>query len=184
MVNPAAARVGHPVDENRLSDLLQRDFGFVWRLLRRLGVASATVDDEAQRVFMTAAQKLRDVEPAQERAFLAAISLRVAANARRAQATRRETSDSVAVDRHRDENPGPEELLDQKRLRVLLDEALDELPLEQRAVFVLSECEGLTRLEIAAALGIAPGTVASRLRLGREQFARQVSRLRRSRGQA
>jgi RNA polymerase sigma-70 factor (ECF subfamily) len=180
VVNLAAALPVQFVDERRLAELLRREFTFVWRLLRRLGVEPGAVDDEAQRVFLTAAQKLMDVEPAQERAFLAGVSLRVAANARRAQATRRDTSDLEALGRQRDPNPGPEELLEQKRLRVLLDQALDELPLEQRAVFVLAECEGLTRSEISEALGVTPGTVASRLRLAREQFARYVNRLKKS----
>lgn len=43
-------------------------------------------------------------------------------------------------------------------LRVALERALAELNERQRAVFLLAEVEGLTHGEIAAILGVAPGT--------------------------
>jgi RNA polymerase sigma-70 factor (ECF subfamily) len=55
---------------------------------------------------------------------------------------------------------------------------LEGLPEDLRTVFVLFEGEGLTTAEIASALGISMGTVASRLRRSREAFAARVERLR------
>jgi RNA polymerase sigma-70 factor (ECF subfamily) len=45
-----------------------------------------------------------------------------------------------------------------------------------RTVFVLHDIEGLTMAEIADALALNPGTVASRLRRAREDFNRRVTR--------
>jgi RNA polymerase sigma-70 factor (ECF subfamily) len=57
-----------------------------------------------------------------------------------------------------------------------LDEILVSMPHEVRTVFVLFEIEGMNLSEIAETLGIPRGTVASRLRRGREDFERRVLR--------
>ena len=66
----------------------------------------------------------------------------------------------------------------EKEERALLDSALDALDPEAREVFVLHELEQMTMVGIAEALGIRPGTVASRLRRAREQFEQSALRLR------
>jgi RNA polymerase sigma-70 factor, ECF subfamily len=160
----------------RLRQLLDQHFREVWRVLRRLGVPSSTVDDAAQQVFIVAAQKLSQVRPGSERAFLVSTAVRVAANARRA-ASAREVADASAADQI-DPTPSAEALLDEKRLRILLDRVLDALPDELRSVFVLFELEGLSASQIAELLEIPPGTVASRLRRAREQFHAAAKRTR------
>lgn len=57
-------------------------------------------------------------------------------------------------------------LEDDDRIRRRLAAALDQLPLEQRAVVELAYFEGLTHRVIAERLGLPGGTVKSRLRLG------------------
>jgi RNA polymerase sigma-70 factor (ECF subfamily) len=52
------------------------------------------------------------------------------------------------------------------------------MPLEARSVFVLFELEELTVPEIAAMLDLPIGTVASRLRRGRELFRAAATRMR------
>jgi RNA polymerase sigma-70 factor (ECF subfamily) len=59
----------------------------------------------------------------------------------------------------------------------MLEAILDELPLEQRAVFTLFELDGLSGDGIAEMLEIPLGTVYSRLRIAREQFKKTVTRL-------
>jgi RNA polymerase sigma-70 factor (ECF subfamily) len=163
-------------DGRRLRLLLDQHFREVWRVLRRLGVTSATVDDAAQQVFIVAAQKLAQIRPGSERAFLMSTAVRVAANARRA-ASAREFADASVADQI-DPTPSAELLLDEKRLRLLLDRVLDALPDDSRNVFVLFELEGLSATHIAELLDIPPGTVASRLRRAREQFHAAAKRIR------
>ena len=71
----------------------------------------------------------------------------------------------------------PEQMLDQKRARELLDEVLGQMTLELRTVFVLYELEELSMTEIAATLRIPQGTVASRLRRARADFRDRVRAL-------
>jgi RNA polymerase sigma-70 factor, ECF subfamily len=163
-------------DGQRLRLLLDQHFREVWRVLRRLGVSHATVDDAAQQVFIVAAQKLVQIRPGSERAFLMSTAVRVAANARRAASTREFADASVAE--QVDPTPSAEFLLDEKRLRLLLDRVLDSLPDDSRNVFVLFELEGLSATHIAELLDIPAGTVASRLRRAREQFHSAAKRIR------
>jgi RNA polymerase sigma-70 factor (ECF subfamily) len=62
-------------------------------------------------------------------------------------------------------------------MRSLLDEALDSLTADLRAPFVLFELEGMSLDEIAEALDIPRGTVASRLRRARKLFQDSARRL-------
>ena len=59
--------------------------------------------------------------------------------------------------------------------RVELDRLLDELPTEQRAVFVLRTMEDMPYEAIAEALSLSPGTVMSRLFRAREKLARALA---------
>lgn len=166
-------------DEARLVRLLHDHFRMVWRALRRLGVTEHAVDDAAQEVFIVASKKLGTIEPAHERRFLYGVALRVAANARRARATRRENPESETIEAAASTVPTPESLLDRKRTRELLDATLEALPDELRTVFVLFELEGCSAPEVALLLDIPVGTATSRLRRARETFRSSVNELRR-----
>lgn len=58
---------------------------------------------------------------------------------------------------------GPDRVLAQKELAARLKSALDGLPFDQRTAIVLREVDGLSYEEIAYSLGVAVGTVKSRL---------------------
>jgi len=155
--------------------MIASDYRLIWRVLRRLGVPSDSVDDAAQQVFLIAAERLDDIAVQSERAFVFGTALRVAQSLRRKLARLPVYEDDG--DLRASLLPGPDELTDQKRARELLDRVLDGLPLELRSVFVLFELEGLTSPEIAALLELPLGTVASRLRRAREQFSAQVAQV-------
>jgi RNA polymerase sigma-70 factor (ECF subfamily) len=159
----------------RLRALVDGQFDFIWRSLRRLGIPAVDADDCAQQVFLVASRKLDDILPGCERPFLFSTALRVASDARRSRSRRREVFEDV--DEPRDSAPNPEQVAEQKSSRALLDEVLDSLPMELRAVFVLFELEELPSTEIADMLAIPVGTVASRLRRAREEFQRIVARM-------
>ncbi len=161
----------------RLRQLFDEHFDFVWRSLRRLGVAPGEVDDAAQEVFIVLNRKLEQVVPGSEASFLFGTCLRVASVARRsAKRTAHHDSTEEGLELP-DPGVAPDTQLAEARRRQQLDAVLEVIPDEIRAVFVLYELEEMTAAQIAAYLQIPPGTVASRLRRGRELFESQVKRL-------
>ena len=174
----AVAVVDARAQKARLEAVVRSHYAFLWRSLRRLGVAEREADDAAQRVLGVLARRIGEITAGSERSFLFQTALRVAAEMRRSTARARLAFDEATVDRARDEAPLPDEALEQREARAILDQVLDALPLEVRAVFVLFELEQLTTSEIADLLAIPAGTVSSRLRRGREEFQTLARRLR------
>ena len=178
-------------DEVRLRSIRDQNFEFVWRSVRRLGVPEADADDAVQQVFIVASRRLAAITVGSERAFLFGTALRVASHTRRAAKRRGEVplqedgspagaSAPRSSGEHASSIDGAssaDELLDQRRARALLDDVLESLPMDMRAVFVLFELEEMTLAEIAALLDLPGGTVASRLRRGRELFQAEITRL-------
>jgi RNA polymerase sigma-70 factor (ECF subfamily) len=68
------------------------------------------------------------------------------------------------LDRVADESPDSTRQVDGKKMRAVLDAALEELPEEQREVFCLREYGGLSFKEIAESVGAGENTVKSRMR--------------------
>lgn len=164
--------------DRSVARLLDAHYKRVWRLLRRLGVPTATVEDAAQEVFFIAARKLSTVTPGNEARYLYGISVRVAANRRRVSAVRHEQKDDDALARAVSGTPPADALLEHKQMRELLDLVLDALPDELRAAIVLFELEGFSEREIAELWELPLGTVASRLRRARAAFHRHAETLR------
>ncbi len=69
---------------------------------------------------------------------------------------------------------GPETLLLQAADRHLLQQCLEELPLEYREAVILRDLEGLSYKEISLVLDIAIGTVMSRIARGRGQLQKKL----------
>jgi RNA polymerase sigma-70 factor (ECF subfamily) len=68
----------------------------------------------------------------------------------------------------------PDRVLRQKEIGDRLREALDRLPFDQRTAIVLREIDGLSYEEIAFSLGVAVGTIKSRLARAREGLRAQL----------
>jgi len=130
---------------------------------------------------LVASRKLSSITAGSEQTFLLGTALRVASDARRSRARRREVPEDDTIQRA-DPSPLPDDLTDQKRLRELLDEVLEAMPMDLRSVFVLFEVEEFSTQEIAGLLGIPTGTAASRLKRAREEFDRLLARHTRSGG--
>jgi len=89
---------------------------------------------------------------------------------------RRHRADQVSLDQHLADHGDllstaestPERKLAQKELAARLQHALDRLPFDQRIAIVLREIDGLSYEEIAFSLGVAVGTVKSRLTRARQ----------------
>jgi RNA polymerase sigma-70 factor, ECF subfamily len=162
----------------RFRFMIDQNYDFIWRSIRRLGVAERNVDDAVQHVFWVASQKIDQIEVGSERSFLFRTAAGVAANERRSATNRRhQVCDVNDLALHADASPDPEELMRIKHARAQLDLVIGAMDPELGSVFVLFELEGMTGAEIAKVLEIAPGTVASRLRRAREFFEDAVSRM-------
>ncbi|MBI3490464.1 MAG: sigma-70 family RNA polymerase sigma factor [Acidobacteria bacterium] len=95
---------------------------------------------------------------------------------------RRHRADQVSLDQHiaahgeflsaRDSTP--DRVFAQKELAARLQHALDSLPFDQRTAIVLREIDGLSYEEIAFSLGVALGTVKSRLTRARRTLRRDL----------
>ena len=77
---------------------------------------------------------------------------------------------------------GAEQHVQQREARELIDEALQSLPVDRRAVFVMFELEAIGAAEISESLGIPLATTYSRLRVGREEFTAAVQQIQLRRG--
>jgi len=163
----------------RLRAMMDNHFETVWRSLRRLGVPEAGADDAAQQVFVVASRRLDEITVGGERGYLLGIALRVASDARRTIARRREVSidtelsgsSSVAAGPRR-----PDEALEQKRALAMLAALLDEMPDPLREAFVLFELEELNAAEVAQVLDVPVGTVASRVRRARKHLRESLTK--------
>lgn len=163
-------------DSARVHRMVTEYHDFVWRSLIRLGVPRADAEDGTQQVFLVAARKLACITACSERSFLYGTAMRVAARTRRTLGRRRETMDGETPDQI-SQGCAQDDALDLARARVLLDEILEQMPLELRSVFTLYELEQLTMSEIAEIVDVPQGTVASRLRRARELFASGRARI-------
>ena len=168
--------LGKSKRETRLRRLVDHYVGLVARILRNAGTAEADIDDDVQRVFITLSNRLDDVRVGAEKSFLAQTALNMAAHSRRAAARRRETLTDQPPE-VADSFAGPEEMAHRREMRRTLDQILDAMDTELRAVLVLYEFEEMTTAEIAAILAIPSGTVASRLRRARADFRGRVAML-------
>lgn len=174
---PDADAIDSDATSSTISDFtsfVDRHLGFVWRVLRRLGLSSADADDATQQVFLVAARKGVRRERT-ERAFLCVTAVKVAANARRSLKRRREVFPD-SLDREGSPAADPERHLELARARALLDELLQQLPPEQGRVLVLSQVEQMSLPAIAELEGIPVGTATSRLRLARRAFRELLQR--------
>jgi RNA polymerase sigma-70 factor (ECF subfamily) len=160
-----------PADRTRLERMFQAHHALVWRTLRRRGLDADSAADATQQTFLVAAERLSDINPDSERAFLVGTALRVAFAW-----GRKTTRWQLDEDMDRRAAAGPDQLDEQTAIQ-LCDRALSKVDPELAEIFVLFELEDLTSPEIAALLEIPLGTVASRLRRAREQFRAVVGRI-------
>jgi RNA polymerase sigma-70 factor (ECF subfamily) len=173
---PEEASVTAPV-RTSVEELVAREYPAVWRFLRRLGVSPTEVDDAAQRVFARVLGQSRRIQAGSERAYLMRAAFRAALEQQRAKKRWLSREAAIDVDETSSSLPAPDQTLAQQEDLRLLDRALDQLPADLRAVFTLSELEELTFTEIALALELPRGTVASRVRRAKERFTQAVRRL-------
>jgi RNA polymerase sigma-70 factor (ECF subfamily) len=173
---PAGNPRALPLPRFEFEEVYEEHFDFVWRSVRRLGVAPSAVDDAAQDVFVIVHGRLAEFEGRSSlKTWLFGIVVHVARAHRRANlrsaGERAADPDSLPAPA-----PGPHEQATAAEAARLLYAVLDELSDERREVFVLMELEEVTAPDVALALGLKLNTVYSRLRHARHDFEAAVAR--------
>jgi RNA polymerase sigma-70 factor, ECF subfamily len=163
-----------------LSEVYRAHVDFVWRIVRRLGVADAAVDDVVHDVFLIVQRRLGDYDPRYSmRSWLVGIARRVSKDWFRG---RERANARLRLVPPRPVVANPEDVAVRTEAADFVRHFLDGLEHEQQMVFMLADVEGMSAPEIARALRVKLPTVYSRLRLARQKFERAVARLRAQQG--
>ena len=151
-------------DGDAVQECMDRYGGLVWSLARRM--APTVAEDAVQEIFIDLWKSAArfDASKASEKTFIATIARRRLIDRLRKQGRRPQTRPLPEPD-----EPGVEPSVDEHLVIERGAEArsaaryLNELRPEQRKVIRLSVVEGMSHSEIAAATGIAIGTVKSHI---------------------
>jgi RNA polymerase sigma-70 factor (ECF subfamily) len=165
---PAAVRCEPPPFEG----VYEAEVEAVWRHVRRLGVDERDLEDVVHDAFVVAHRQYGTFDPSLPvRPWLFGIVFRVVSHHHRRARVRGET---LVGDGELAEDPqaSPEVAVARKQAGDRLQAALEALPLEQRAVFVLHDIEERSIPEIERILETTANTLYSRLRLARQRLAR------------
>src|SRR3954470_3334925 len=180
----ARARRG---DGSAFELIMRRHNRRLFRLARSLIPDDAEAEDVLQEAYLRAYARLGELVDRQAlAAWLARITVNEALGRRRAGARVVSLEDFRAAKAGTDDEsdmddgpacdrPDPERLAASGELRRLLEAAVDALPEEFRAVFVLREVEGLSTAETAVSLAIRPETVKTRLHRARRLLQERLS---------
>lgn len=156
-----------------LTQIYRDHHAFVWRVVRRLGVPDAGVDDAVQEVFVVLHRRRDELDlSGSMRGLLYGITRRVAKRSRdkASRAARlRVVGPATAA-----ENPEADAATKQKA--EALRAALEDLDEDKRMTFVLADIEGMTMPEVAAAMDVNVNTCYARLRAARRKLSAAVAR--------
>jgi len=157
--------------EQLLSEAIVREQGRLRKFIRKRLVNEADVEDVLQDVFYELVEAYRLMKPIQH---FSAWMFRVARNriidlfrARKTEALRSDLTDEEGEPRLLEDmlpspDAGPEAAYARNVLLEEIDAALDELPEDQRDVFLSHEMMGYSFKEIAAHTGVSVNTLLSR----------------------
>jgi len=163
------------------ASVYEQHFAFVFRSVRRLGIADALLDDVVQDVFVVVHLRLPGFEGNSSlRTWLFGIVLRVVSGYRRTAGRHGGVHAPLGevVDDLPDKAPSPLEAAVRGEANVFLHGFLDQLDQDKRAVFIMVELEQMSVPEAAQALGANLDTVYSRLRVARQKFEQAIVRYR------
>ena len=157
-------------------EIFERELGFVYNALRRLGIRDAELPDATQEVFATVAGVLDDYDPSRPlRPWLFGIAYRVGMRYLEVAHRRREVPSEIPE--APDSAPGAEVAIERNETRDLARQALSKVEPSRRAVLILSYYEGLSVPDIATALQIPVNTAYSRLHRARQEFSEAARKL-------
>ena len=160
-------------DTDSFAAIIQRFGPMVWGVCRRQLAQHQDCEDAFQATFLVLVRKATGVSPRQMLGnWLHGVARQTALKAR-ALAARRSNRECQVTHIPERETISPESRQD---IRAVLDEELLRLPQCYRAVVLLCDLEGKTRMEAARQLGIPSGTVAGWLARARVLLAKRLTR--------
>jgi RNA polymerase sigma-70 factor (ECF subfamily) len=168
------------ISPTRLStdELFRAHAPFVARMLYRLGVAPAELEDVLQEVFVVVHRLGGYVRgPATPTSYLGSIAIRAAASWRRRDNTQRARSSAHSPDELAAGSQDTVRMLELREDARQLERALARVDPKLRAVLVLVDLEGESCSAIAASEHIPVGTVYWRLHRARRKFHQAVERM-------
>ncbi len=164
-------RLAAPCDEEFVA-LVERQSRFVFRIIYAALRHSHDAEDVTQEVFLKLYQSGAWEGMKDERAYLARVAWRAAID-RRAKSHR---PSETLTEHSASQDQTPEQAAVGADWSALVHKLIDSLPEELRLPLALSATEELTSAEIGAALGIAEGTVRTRLMRAREILKQKLAR--------
>jgi RNA polymerase sigma-70 factor, ECF subfamily len=173
------ARVSSP-PRYEFDDVYTQNVAFVWRVLRGMGVTEALVDDATQDVFVVVHRRLAEFDGRFAiKTWLFEIAYRVACDYRR-KLQRAAAHAPLEAEVH-DRAPSPADRVEGTESLRFLEELLEGMDDEKRAVLILSGIEGMSAPEIAAVTATPLNTVYTRLRRARTELSNALAARERSR---
>lgn len=161
-------------------DAYRTHFRSTWALVGRLGVPASHIEDVVQEVFLVLHRRRHDFRnESSVQTWLHGIALRVA---RRHRARVRRGETDPLPPQTQSSAPSAEATVAGRAQLARLDALLEQLPEEQREVFVLAEVAQLRAPEIAQVMGTKLNTVYSRLRLARGRMKASLQAMRQAEG--
>ncbi len=170
-------------DEEACGELVQEHQRLVYQLAYHLLGDHQEALDLSQEVFL---RVFRTIHQFRGQSALRTWIYRIVVNQARNRQRwwrRRQRAHQISLEEHLREHgdlwvpenaSAPDTVYARKELAARIWRALDELPFDQRTVVLLREIEGLSYEEIAYSLGVAVGTVKSRLARARESLRVQL----------
>jgi RNA polymerase sigma-70 factor (ECF subfamily) len=173
---PASTRAAEA--SQTFASLYDREFDYVWRSLRRLGIPKRDLPDVTHDVFIKLHRNLELYDPDRPfRPWLFTLLFRVARDHLDLARNGREILTGLLFDQG-DQTPNPEQQAAQREEWRLIDGALAALDLPHRVVLVMHDLSGHAVEDVARELALRVSTVYARLRSARAQVALAVHRMR------
>jgi len=159
-----------------LAEVYRCHAGFVWRVVRRLGVPEAALEDVVHDVFLVVHRRLAEYDGrAALTTWLFGIARGVASNHRRGVARAQRKLSVALLEEPSTSAADPERSTEQARVAAFVRDFLQGLEEDRRLLFELADLEGLKVPEIAETLGMNLNTAYARLRAVREQLSRALA---------